>query len=127
MKQNLYLHEYLLMRYGKKLYQIAEHSPLSHRHAALVLDKRLEIICSGYNKYRNGQIKYSAQTRESDHAECVALEKYQRVYKPRGRKAYLLYTGRANGTGMTFGKPCDECNQKIKELGLKLEYTRYSK
>ena len=119
------LFKYLTDRYSEKLYAISKRSPLSHRHAALVLDKRLEILCSGYNKYERAQIKYKSDVQTSIHAEISALNKYLKIYKPRGRKAYMIFTGRANGSGITYGKPCEDCARKVKEAGLHIEWTRY--
>lgn len=111
-------YQYLTERLRPELRKVGAKSEMFHRHAAVILDKNLNVICSGYN-YRT---PYG-----SCHAEVAAIQKWLRAYRPRSRDAYMVFVARLNRTDLTFSKPCDACQATIEKFGLKVEYTRYFK
>jgi deoxycytidylate deaminase len=125
--------------YHKKEYEILDYalqlskkSTMQNKHGSVIVDKKGNIISTGYNKILcipKDKIKiYNKNTniKISKHAEEVALKNAD-PKKLNGAKLYVIRWTTCNGdTIFTNSKPCKRCTSIIetciKRFGLKVVY-----
>lgn len=94
-----------------------------HRLVAIITDKKDRILSIGVNSYQKTHPKqayfaekYGNKNRIYLHAEIDALIKCK-------HKAHKIYVARINKKGLPLlAKPCQICQQAIKDIGIKKIY-----
>lgn len=89
-------------------------------HVAIAYDKRGKVISIGRNSYvRSSKIqrKYAKLVGKPDsvyiHAEIDAL------VRAKGRTIHTMFVSRITPTGYALSKPCEICQQALKDFGVK--------
>jgi|SRR3970040_1506020 len=94
-----------------ELIDVAQRSPARYMHSAAILDRSLRPICYGYN-------------RGYQHAEHMAIDKFLRTPKFRGKKGAVLLVIRTNKSrGLLKSDPCAKCVKEILAAGLRTIHT----
>lgn len=89
-------------------------------HVAIAYDKRGKVISIGRNSYvrsNKTQRKYARLAGKPDsvflHAEIDAL------VRARGKCIHTMFVSRVTPTGYALSKPCNICQQALKDFGVK--------
>jgi len=99
----------------------AECSPHSHKHCAVTLDRRGNVLNVGYNNKGSSWIQrmYAKKVGKPDktytHAEVDALRKSQAPY-------YLVVVRINSRNKLMNSAPCEICRELIKDSGVKEVY-----
>lgn len=102
-------------------HRIALYTNMRYKHSALLLNKKLNIISTGYN-YRTIKNKYNYSIHAEEQCLSNMLNKQKYNNRKKMNKYILLIIRIDKDNNFAYSYPCDNCLNIIKKFGIKKIY-----